>query len=110
MTHQDDPSPPAGRSRLLRALAAHARKIIVTVMGTTILLTGLLVVLTPVPIGWLLIPLGLVLLAGEFACARRWLDAIQNNTGRIGASLRRAEHTARARAPKLFPPAKNDAP
>jgi hypothetical protein len=102
MMEQPATSTNPAHAGLRRSLRAHARKVIVTVTGATILIFGLLVLLTPVPIGWLLIPLGLVLLAGEFAFARRWLDAIQNNTGRIGTTLRSAERNARARAPRLF--------
>ncbi|MEM7230519.1 MAG: PGPGW domain-containing protein, partial [Planctomycetota bacterium] len=65
-------------------LRRHARKVIVGVMGFTILIFGAILLPTPLPLGWILIPLALIVLAGEFVFARRWLDAIQNNTGALG--------------------------
>jgi len=80
----------------------HARKIVVGVIGFTILIFGLLVFPLPAPLGWIMVPLGLVILAGEFVWARRWLDAIQNRTGPVGRKMRSAEDVARRRASKIL--------
>ena len=48
-----------------------ARKIVVGVIGTTIVLIGILMLIAPGP-GTIVIPLGLLILASEFAWAR-WL-------------------------------------
>jgi hypothetical protein len=46
-----------------------ARKIVVGVMGGTIVLIGIVLLLTPGP-ATVVIPIGLLILASEFACAR----------------------------------------
>jgi len=73
-------------------------------MGLTTLVFGLLLLWTPLPVGWILVPLGMIILAGEFACFRRWLDAIENHTGGFGRKLRDAETAARAKAPRWMSP------
>ena len=83
VTHLEHGShPPAehGRehSKLYRRLHANpvtslTTKIVVGVVGTTVALVGLVMIVTPGP-AFVLIPLGLAILATEFAFARRWLD------------------------------------
>jgi tellurite resistance protein TerC len=66
----------------------HARRVIVAVIGTTVLLFGIALIVLPGP-AFIVIPLGLGILAAEFAWARRLLrrvrrgisDALRN--GRI---------------------------
>lgn len=53
-----------------------AKRFIKIVVGFTVLLVGLLMLLTPGP-GWITIALGLALLAGEFVWARRLLDRLK---------------------------------
>lgn len=48
-------------------------KIVVAVVGTLVVLAGVVMLVTPGP-AFVLIPLGLAILATEFAFARRWLD------------------------------------
>jgi len=50
--------------------------------GFTLLLAGLVMIVTPGP-GWLTILLGLGLLAAEFVWARRLMDRIKREGGRI---------------------------
>lgn len=50
-----------------------ARKIIVAVIGTTVLAIGISLIALPGP-AIAVIPLGLAILATEFVWARRWLD------------------------------------
>ena len=66
----------AGLSRLLVRLKVdeipHIKRIIVTVVGGTIIVFGFSLMWTPIPTG-LLIPVGLALLGTEYAWARRWM-------------------------------------
>ena len=90
-----DPTPSAGpRPRLLTTLRNHARKVVVGVVGFTVLLGGLVLFIAPLPVGWFLIPLGLVILAAEFAFARRWLQSLETRTGPVGRGLGRARRWA----------------
>jgi tellurite resistance protein TerC len=54
-----------------------ARRIAVTVIGSTVLLVGIVLLVTPGP-AFLVIPLGLGILAIEFAWARRWLRRVRD--------------------------------
>jgi uncharacterized protein (TIGR02611 family) len=62
-----------------------ARRIAVAVVGTTVLLIGIALLVLPGP-AFLIIPLGLAILAIEFAWARLWLqyvrDLAKNGLGR----------------------------
>jgi uncharacterized protein (TIGR02611 family) len=58
------------------------RRIFRIVSGFTLLLVGALMVITPGP-GWLTIFLGLSLLAAEFVWARRLMNRIKREGGRI---------------------------
>ncbi len=49
-----------------------ARRIVIAVVGATLLLLGLVMLVTPGP-GLVVIPLGLAILSIEFAWARYWL-------------------------------------
>lgn len=50
----------------------HIKRIIVTVVGGTIIVFGFSLIWTPAPTG-LLIPVGLAVLGTEYAWARRWM-------------------------------------
>jgi tellurite resistance protein TerC len=54
-----------------------ARRIVVTVVGSTVLLIGLALLVLPGP-AFLVIPLGLAILAIEFAWARAWLHYVRD--------------------------------
>ena len=49
-----------------------ARRIIVAVVGTTVILIGIALIVLPGP-AFIVIPIGLAILGTEFAWARRWL-------------------------------------
>jgi uncharacterized protein (TIGR02611 family) len=74
-----------------------ARRIIVTLVGSTILVLGVIMVVTPGP-ALVFIPLGLAILGLEFAWARAWLRRLRE---RISAesqknhSLRAEQHRQR---------------
>ena len=75
-----------------------ARRIVVGVVGVTVLLLGIIMLVTPGP-GLLFIPLGLAILSIEFAWARYWLKRLRRAISSRTASNRgdRAEdHRARA--------------
>lgn len=72
------PSPSASLSlqASLRIVLRHARRLIVLVIGTTVLLLGLIMLVTPGP-GLIVIPIGLGILSLEFAWARRLLHRVR---------------------------------
>lgn len=69
-----------------------ARRVVIGVVGTTVLLIGIIMIVTPGP-ATLMIPVGLAILSIEFAWARHWLkkarESISNHNSRYRA--RRAE-------------------
>ena len=54
-----------------------ARKIVIAVVGFTLLVLGVAMIVLPGP-ALLVIPLGLALLATEFVWAKRWLERMRN--------------------------------
>lgn len=54
----------------------YARRIAVAVIGGTVVLVGVIMLVTPGP-AFVVIPLGLAILAVEFAWARRWLNKLK---------------------------------
>ena len=65
-----------GTSRAGRAYRI-ARRVVVFVVGSTVLLIGLVLLVTPGP-AFLVIPAGLGILAIEFAWARHWLHRVRD--------------------------------
>jgi tellurite resistance protein TerC len=63
------------------------RRIVIAIVGTSILLLGIIMILTPGP-AFVVIPLGLAILAVEFLWARRWLEKIREMISRRGAETR----------------------
>lgn len=53
-----------------------ARRIVISVVGVTVVLVGLVMLVTPGP-GLVVIPAGLAILGLEFAWARRWLQKVR---------------------------------
>ena len=53
-----------------------ARRIVVLVVGATVLLVGVVMIVTPGP-AVIVIPLGLAILSIEFAWARHWLRKVR---------------------------------
>jgi tellurite resistance protein TerC len=52
------------------------KKIIIAVIGFTILIIGIFMIVLPGP-AFIVIPLGLAILATEFVWAKRWLDKVK---------------------------------
>ncbi|MGB9379220.1 PGPGW domain-containing protein [Candidatus Binatus sp.] len=63
-----------------------ARRLIVLVVGMTLLLAGIVLLITPGP-GLLVIVAGLSLLAAEFVWARRLLDKIKAKSSEVGRTI-----------------------
>ena len=55
-----------------------ARRIVIGVVGTTVLLMGIVMMVTPGP-GLVVIPIGLAILSIEFAWARFWLRRVRQS-------------------------------
>ncbi|HNP34548.1 MAG TPA: PGPGW domain-containing protein [Woeseiaceae bacterium] len=53
-----------------------ARRVVVAIVGMTVLLLGVVMLVTPGP-GLIVIPLGLAILSIEFAWARYWLRRVR---------------------------------
>lgn len=58
------------------------RRIIIAVVGTTVLLIGVALLVLPGP-AFIVIPVGLAILATEFAWAKHWLKKVKNVTSRF---------------------------
>lgn len=71
-------------------------KIAVTVIGSVLLIAGLVGILIPVVPGWLLILPGLAVLAGEYVWARRLLDGAKSQVERARSIRRRQAAPRRA--------------
>ena len=69
-----------------------ARRIVIAVIGGTILLGGLVMLLTPGP-GIAAILLGLAILAIEFAWARLWLEKVRYSVTADGREALRGKYT-----------------
>lgn len=76
-----------------------ARRVVIAVIGGTVLLVGVIMLVTPGP-GLIVIPAGLAILSVEFAWARHWLRKVREKISQRGAAdrARRAE-THRASLP-----------
>lgn len=64
-----------------------AKRFFKILIGFTLLLAGLVMLITPGP-GWLTIALGLAVLAAEFVWARRLLDRLKEQGVRLRDSVR----------------------
>ena len=60
-------------------LIKYARRVVVAIVGMTVLLFGVALIVLPGP-AFVVIPLGLAILATEFAWARRWLAIVREAT------------------------------
>lgn len=56
----------------------YARRLVIAIIGTTVLLIGLVLLVTPGP-AFVVIPVGLAILATEFAWARHWLRVMRES-------------------------------
>lgn len=72
-----------------------ARRIVVAVVGATVLVIGVVMLVTPGP-GLVFIPLGLAILSIEFAWARYWLRRVREGISNRNSN-NRAERAASQR-------------
>jgi Putative transmembrane protein (PGPGW) len=83
----------------LNGLSPGVRRIVVAVTGGTVLLVGLAMVFLPGP-AFIVIPLGLAILASEFEWARRYMDKARNLLKRARRKKQLSER-ARPRAQQV---------
>lgn len=69
------------------------RRIIVTVIGATVLLIGIALLVLPGP-AFIVIPIGLAILATEYAWARHWLRKVRQMASDVISSRKATNHTA----------------
>lgn len=66
-----------------------ARRIAVIVVGSTVLLLGIVMIVTPGP-ALIVIPVGLAILSIEFAWARFWLRRVRKSISEMNSNSRAA--------------------
>ncbi len=66
---------------------ATGRRIVVAVLGSSVLLLGIVMIVTPGP-ALIVIPAGLAILAIEFVWARHWLKKLREMISRRSAEAR----------------------
>jgi hypothetical protein len=92
------------RARLRRAITYRwARRIVVAMIGGTILLIGIAMVILPGP-AIIVVPLGLGVLGFEFAFARRWLRKLRATATDVVNRVRGRGRQPRADATPPQPP------
>ena len=64
-----------------------ARTIVVLIVGGTVVILGVLMIVTPGP-ALIVVPAGLAILATEFAWARRWLTKLKEAAAAAAAKAR----------------------
>jgi len=74
-----------------------ARRVVIGLIGGTVLLAGTIMLVTPGP-GLVVIPAGLAILAVEFAWARRWLRRVRERISETAANGRARRARARQSA------------
>jgi uncharacterized protein (TIGR02611 family) len=67
------------------------RRVIVSVVGITVLLIGVALLVLPGP-AFVLIPVGLAILATEYAWARRWLRKVRQIAGDVVSGRERTSN------------------
>lgn len=63
----------------IRVTYRNARRIVIGVIGTSVVLVGIAMLVLPGP-AFIVIPAGLAILSLEFAFARRWLNKIREGS------------------------------
>ncbi len=78
---------------LARISYRQGRRIAVFLIGSTVMLIGIVMIVTPGP-AFVVIPLGLAILTIEFAWARRWMAKLRSGISRTEKGESRALPTA----------------
>ncbi len=68
-----------------------ARRVVILIVGSTVVLVGIAMLVLPGP-GSLIIPLGLAILAIEFAWARLWLKRVKRSIQQMSEKMRQVFH------------------
>ncbi len=85
-----------------------AKRIVITVVGFTVLLVGMVMIVLPGP-AFVVIPVGLGILGLEFAWARLWLRRVKHKGQELTRSARSAINSYSSRpAGGNTPPTKTD--
>ena len=71
---------PPGLASHLHVTYRVARRIVVAIVGATLLVVGVILIFTPGP-AIVVLTLGLAVLSAEFAWARRWLHSLKSAAG-----------------------------
>lgn len=71
-----------------------ARRIVIAVVGVSVLLVGIVMLVTPGP-AFVVIPAGLAILSIEFAWARHWLKKLRESLSVRNGKRRQASAKAR---------------
>lgn len=71
----------------LKVTYKFARRIAIAIVGSTVLLVGVIMLVTPGP-ALVVIPIGLAILSIEFAWARTWLKRIRERISSTAAATR----------------------
>jgi tellurite resistance protein TerC len=79
-----------------RQLYEALRRILVFAVGSTVLLLGLVLLFTPGP-AFVVIPIGLAILAIEFTWARHWLRKVRELIAQYNGNVSTPDSTSRAR-------------
>lgn len=85
---------------LLEVTYKSARRIVVAVIGVTVLLIGVAMVVLPGP-AVVVIPAGLAILSAEFAFARRWLRYLKRQARNGMHTIGFSEHPALTRTRRI---------
>lgn len=101
--HPDNPPPPAGTlnhmmNRAVSAAYRRARRIVIFVIGATVVLLGVALLVLPGP-GIVVMVLGLAILATEFVWARVWLKRLRSGARHGWRRTRRWLRRTKADAP-----------
>lgn len=91
MSGEKDPNPikspiETGAAKIIKMTQRQGRRIIILAIGSTILIIGIIMIVTPGP-ATILIPLGLGILGIEFAWARRGLKKIKTSVTGLNQAL-----------------------
>ena len=73
-----------------------ARRIVIGVVGATVVLIGIVMIVTPGP-ALVLIPVGIAILSIEFTWARVWLKRVRESISNRGSNNRKARAEAHRR-------------
>jgi uncharacterized protein (TIGR02611 family) len=80
-----------------------AKRIVIAIVGGTVLLIGILMLVLPGP-GLLVIPIGLGILGIEFAWARVWLKRVKEKSSELADKIKNGARKANGSADGSPPP------